>query len=104
MEYNFKVGDKVFLRSNEPDQPLIVGHIRRFENWGGKLSNPFPVVLDDNAQEWFGGCICEYSIDKLMILGELQAIEQWNFLVKDVPGNQIPEKYGVKYKTFAPHP
>lgn len=95
-----KIGDKVFLRSNEPDQPLIVGPVKRFESLGGRISTPFAVV-EYEGKEWYGGCVRPYNSQDHEVLKDLKAIEQWNFLVADThPMNQISEKYGVKYKTF----
>lgn len=99
MSYRPEVGDKVFCRSNEPDQPLIVGLVTRIETWGGKCY--LPVVKDEQGKEWMGGCIRPYNAMDHSVLKDLQSIEQWNFLVADTdPHNQIAEKYGVKYKTF----
>lgn len=92
------IGDKVFCRSNEPEQPLIVGHIKRIETCGGKCH--LPVVEDELGKEWMGGCIRPYDNAVHLVIIGLPSIEQWNYLVQDVPHNQIPEKYGVKYKTF----
>ncbi len=99
MTYNPKVGDKVFLRSNEPDQPLVVGPVKRIETMGGKCS--LPVVEDAEGQEWMGGCVRPYKFMNHEIMKDMPAIEQWNFLVADTdPHNQIAEKYGVKYRTY----
>jgi hypothetical protein len=101
MAHNFKVGDKVFLRSNEPDQELVVGLITRFETFGGKVSSPIPVVMGEDGQEWMGGCVRPYNSMDHEVLKDMPAIEQWNFLVADTEShNQLSEKYGVKYKTY----
>ncbi len=94
--YKPNVGDKVFLRSNEPDQDLVVGLVVRMGPWSIPI-----VVCEKTDKEWMGGCIRPYDSNTHADLEVLRPIEQWNYLVQDTDAhNQIAEKYGVKYKTF----
>lgn len=102
MTYKPEVGDKVFLRSNEPDQALVVGKVVRLHLMGRMSCSPIPVVQDEKTgKEYLGGCIRPYDMNTHADLELLRPIEQWNYLVQDTDAmNQISEKYGVKYKTF----
>lgn len=102
MPYIPKVGDKVFLRSNEPDQPLVIGLVKELRTWGRIIPTPMPVVVDEKTgEEWMGGCVRPYDPNTHADLEVLRHIEQWNYLVQDTEAhNQIAEKYGVKYRTF----
>lgn len=99
MSYEPKVGDRVFLRSNEPTDALVIGKVIRLHLLGRIMCKPFPVVQDEKTgKEWMGGCIRPYEANLHADLEVLRPIEQWNYLVDKM--NQIPEKYGVKYRTF----
>jgi hypothetical protein len=96
--YNPQVGDKVFLRSNEPDEPLVVGRVVRMITLG---DSSVPVVKDLMGKERVGGCLRPYNVGDVEVLTALRPIEQWNYLVREDDAMfQIKEKYGVQYKTF----
>lgn len=80
----FKVGDKVICRSNEP-HPLLVGKIIEFWDNNGKWGRAVPRVKDTrNGRVWnANGVVKPYSEDLMSSLRHLKPLEQWNFLVPE---------------------
>lgn len=98
------IGDRVIVRSNEPDD-LMVCSIVQFDDFDGKqYHNPFPIILDEkDGQEYLSfGLMFHYDQELFDLLQTMPSIEQHNYLIaKYIPhGTQIKEKYGIKYKTF----
>ena len=92
MKEVFKVGDKIISRSNEPDQPLLIGEVL-------KLVQNIPVVADETGEQFLCcGSNHHYSEELLKEIEGMPAIEQWNYLT---PNHcQLSDKYGVTYKTY----
>lgn len=98
------VGDKVLVRSNEPDA-IWTGIITKWENWGKPDQEPFPIIRDyfTNKEFLCMGIIIPYSDKMLEKLVTMPPIEQWNylnFLHKKPDYCQIENKYGITYKTY----
>ncbi len=93
-----KIGDKVIVRSNEPE-PLVIGYIREFFTNGERWTTPLIVVSDGTRDYSTLGHVRKYEEDLHVCLNMVKPIEQWNYLVRHA---QIKEKYGVTYRTFEP--
>lgn len=98
------VGDRVIVRSNEPDG-LMIGHIKEFDDFSGKKYDcPLPIVIDekDGKDYLVFGLIIKYDSEVEKFLLTLRPIEQYNYMIaKYAPhGKQLESKYGIKYQTF----
>lgn len=82
--HNFKIGDKVICRSNEP-YPLMVGKIIEFWDNQGKWSQPIPVVRNSRTGKKFNvhGIVRPYSEDLMDTLRSMKPLEQWNHFVSE---------------------
>jgi len=82
-EEDLEVGQRVIVRSNE-DDPLRIGEITRFEDFGGKAKPPLTVVVDEKTGEEIitMGIVKPYSNELMQQLIPMTAKEQWNFLSK----------------------
>lgn len=91
-------GDKIFVISNEPDEGDF---IYTFKGVAPPLD--FAVYEDENGELFFtGGRVYKFTETLYKILQPLKAIERYNYLAKAIgaPEAQLPEKYGVSYRTF----
>jgi hypothetical protein len=82
--YNFKIGDKVICRSNEP-YPLIIGKIIEFWDNEGKWTTPVPVVRNSRNGKKFNvhGIVRPYTHELMDTLRPLKPLEQWNYFVPE---------------------
>ncbi len=78
------IGDKVIVRSNE-DDPLLIGHITSFTDFGNPKNDLCPIVEDEETKEEFicMGIVKPYSEGLLKELEPLTPKEQWNLLSKN---------------------
>ena len=83
-DVEFKVGDKVICRSNEP-HPLWVGKIVEFWDNKGKWSTATPRVRNIRTGKIWGvnGIMKPYSEELFKTLRNLKPLEQWNFLAPE---------------------
>lgn len=97
--FNIKIGDRVLVRSNEPEQLLIGTLVDYFDN-DGKWTTSTPMVRDEKTNEIFNCCgvVLPYSEKLYQKLLSMLPIEQYNWLSS--PPHQLKEKYGISYKTF----
>lgn len=94
----YKIGDKVIVRSNEPE-PYIIGTLIRYEEIGRDLSQIEIVKCSETSDEyWCGGIIKLYSKELKETLDKMPFIEQWNYLAHRP--SQIEKKYSKEYKTY----
>jgi hypothetical protein len=80
----YKIGDKVICRSNEPD-PLWVGKIVSFWDNHGRWTNATPQIRNVRSGKIYGfmGAIRPYSNELMVILREMKPLEQWNYLIPE---------------------
>jgi hypothetical protein len=91
----FEVNDKVIVKSNEPE-PYFIGQVVEYLS----DDDDIPKVRDEKTGQefWCMGAIRPYSKELTDKLDTMETIEQWNYLTHR--HCQIPEKYGIKYKTY----
>lgn len=75
-------GQKVIVRSNE-DEPYIVGHIRYFDDFGGKANKPIPIVANEDGEWTCFGLVRPWTMALEKLLDVLDPKEQWNLLAKN---------------------
>ena len=82
--HQFKIGDKVICRSNEP-YPLIVGKIVEFWDNQGKWEQTIPVVRNNRTGKKFNvhGIVRPYSQELMDTLRVMKPLEQWNYFVPE---------------------
>lgn len=82
--HQFKVGDKVICRSNEP-YPLMVGKIIEFWDNQGKWEQTIPVVRNNRTGKKFNvhGIVRPYSQELMDTLRTMKPLEQWNYFVPE---------------------
>lgn len=78
-----ETGHRVIVRSNE-DEPLIIGTVIDFENFGNSRNNDFPVVADENSEKILVCCgICITYTDFIFNwLSPMTPKQQWDSLSK----------------------
>ena len=81
---NLKINDRVIVRSNE-DDPLLIGHINRFEDFGNPKNSLCPVVKCEKTEKEYVcmGITKPYSDELIETLKPLTPKEQWNYLAKN---------------------
>jgi hypothetical protein len=77
---NFPIGQRVIVRSNEDDQPYIVGTVCGYEDYGKERE--FLLVCDNKSGQVLVamGVVHHWSEGKAAALDKLTAREQWNVM------------------------
>jgi len=80
----YKIGDKVICRSNQPE-PLWIGKIVNFWDNKGKWMSVIPQIRNVRSGKIYGfmGAIRPYSEELMITLREMKPLEQWNHLIPE---------------------
>ena len=80
----YKIGDKVICRSNQPE-PLWIGKIVSFWDNKGKWTSVIPQIRNVRSGKIYGfmGAIRPHSEELMITLREMKPLEQWNYLIPE---------------------
>jgi len=79
-----KIGQRVIVRSNE-DEPLLIGKIVGFDDFGGKSASSFPIVEHegDGTHYVVMGIVRLWSKETEEFLQQFTPQEQWDLLKEE---------------------